>query len=227
MILSEIVADSPLGYWPLDEASGTVARDVSGNAQHGTYAGGLSRVDGLGWRGQLFNGTTGKMTTPSLTLGTAQPQSFELWHYSATAINSASASTNPIGRSTTADLIGFGAVTTFLANEVTAIANNSAGADDRTGWTSFTIPAGWHHHAWTYSGSQNGWTYYLDGVAIGSKTSNSGGCFGFATGTFLFSAAVSTFYALTLAQAAIFASELSAARVAVHFRAGVRGGVSY
>lgn len=34
-----ILALSPVGYWKLDEASGTQAADSSGNARHGTYQG--------------------------------------------------------------------------------------------------------------------------------------------------------------------------------------------
>jgi hypothetical protein len=36
---SVILADSPVGYWPLDETSGTVAHDLSGNGYNGTYQG--------------------------------------------------------------------------------------------------------------------------------------------------------------------------------------------
>lgn len=32
-----VLADTPLAYWKLDEASGTVAHDASGNDNHGTY----------------------------------------------------------------------------------------------------------------------------------------------------------------------------------------------
>lgn len=34
-----ITALSPVGYWKLDESSGTTATDSSGNARHGTYTG--------------------------------------------------------------------------------------------------------------------------------------------------------------------------------------------
>jgi hypothetical protein len=36
-LAAEILADSPLGFWKLDEASGTVAADSSGNGRDGTY----------------------------------------------------------------------------------------------------------------------------------------------------------------------------------------------
>lgn len=36
-----ILADNPIAYWKLDEASGTIAADSSGNGHHGTYNGGV------------------------------------------------------------------------------------------------------------------------------------------------------------------------------------------
>lgn len=36
---SVVMADSPSGYWRLDEASGTVASDATASARHGTYTG--------------------------------------------------------------------------------------------------------------------------------------------------------------------------------------------
>jgi hypothetical protein len=40
--LSVVLADGPLAYWRLGEASGPVAYDASGNAMHGTYIGGVT-----------------------------------------------------------------------------------------------------------------------------------------------------------------------------------------
>lgn len=44
-----ILAQSPVGYWKLDETSGTTAIDSSGNGRNGTYAGTytLNNVNGL------------------------------------------------------------------------------------------------------------------------------------------------------------------------------------
>ena len=35
----EVIADSPSGYWKLNETSGTIAKDYSGNGYNGTYSG--------------------------------------------------------------------------------------------------------------------------------------------------------------------------------------------
>src|SRR5215213_5476260 len=34
-----ILAERPVAYWPLDDASGSTATDLSGNGHHGTYTG--------------------------------------------------------------------------------------------------------------------------------------------------------------------------------------------
>lgn len=74
---SEVLADSPFGYWHLDETSGTTATDSSGNGNHGTYTGTLalgaeSLIGGTGASVTLgggyvqlgtynFNGTAGSL----------------------------------------------------------------------------------------------------------------------------------------------------------------------
>ena len=39
---TEVAADAPAGWWRLEEASGTVATDSSGNGNHGTYGAGVT-----------------------------------------------------------------------------------------------------------------------------------------------------------------------------------------
>ncbi len=42
--ISEVLSDNPLGYYQLNETSGTTAIDSSGNGQDGTYIGGKKGV---------------------------------------------------------------------------------------------------------------------------------------------------------------------------------------
>jgi hypothetical protein len=37
----KVIKDYPIGFWPLDESSGTIANDISGCTNNGTYVGGL------------------------------------------------------------------------------------------------------------------------------------------------------------------------------------------
>lgn len=81
---SVILADSPAGYYPLNEASGTTAHDQSGNGVNGTYSGSYT----LGNAGILpgstdtcVNFTGGQMVVPDAApnrLGIG-PMSFEFW----------------------------------------------------------------------------------------------------------------------------------------------------
>ena len=45
---AEVLADVPIGYWRLGEVSGSVAADLSGNENHGTYAGVVLGAEGTG-----------------------------------------------------------------------------------------------------------------------------------------------------------------------------------
>jgi hypothetical protein len=63
---SVVLADSPVAYWPLNETSGTVATDLTGNGYSGTYQGTAGTNYTLGQTGigdgegsVLFDGTAG------------------------------------------------------------------------------------------------------------------------------------------------------------------------
>jgi hypothetical protein len=64
----EVLADAPVGYWRMNEASGTTLLDSSGANRHGTYAGGytLFQQSGIGNSGAMvyFNGTSGYASVP-------------------------------------------------------------------------------------------------------------------------------------------------------------------
>jgi hypothetical protein len=66
----KIIKDYPIGFWPLDESSGTTASDISGCGNNGTYVGGLqSNILPLipgGLAGNLIN------STKSITLSTTK-----------------------------------------------------------------------------------------------------------------------------------------------------------
>ncbi len=58
-----------VGYWPLNEGTGTVAGDMSGNGKTGTLTGGTWAIGKRG--GALsFNGTSDKVTGGNITVGT-------------------------------------------------------------------------------------------------------------------------------------------------------------
>lgn len=67
-----ITSLSPVGYWPLDELTGTTAYDRSGNARHGTYNGSpaLASRNLLNMRACNFDGTDDFVSIPSTGLNT-------------------------------------------------------------------------------------------------------------------------------------------------------------
>jgi hypothetical protein len=82
----EVLADQPIAYWRLGEASGTMAKDETGHITDGTYSGGVT----LGQPGALtgdpdtaaaFDGQTGRLDSSSSTLDFTgvMPYSVELW----------------------------------------------------------------------------------------------------------------------------------------------------
>lgn len=96
-----VLADSPALYWRLDETSGTVAADASGNGRNGTYTGGFtlgqSRAvmnsawgpvlnaaspalrPGDGGNSVALNGSTGWITSTYAAF--ASTRTFEGWAY--------------------------------------------------------------------------------------------------------------------------------------------------
>jgi len=228
----EVLADNPVGFWLLDEASGATAAAVVGADGTYTATGITYEEDGPSPTipaAIATNGTTGDVSLSTPALGTAQPQSFEVWYYTPTTISSSTGNTRLIGANAGAlaqanGPLYLGNFTSAFANEVVGVSNDEGGSGARTGWTGFTIPAGWHHIAVTYDGTQNGWTLYLDGAATGTKVSASGGCFGlsgsqpFTVGAFTANGTTSR-SAVTVAALAIYDTELSADRVLAHYGA--------
>jgi RHS repeat-associated protein len=69
---AQVLADNPVGYWRLGEASGTTANDISGNADNGVYSGGVTlgvtgALDGESATAATFNGTSGAVGIPDST----------------------------------------------------------------------------------------------------------------------------------------------------------------
>lgn len=81
--IDEILADAPYGYWSMDELSGSVMADSSGNSRNGSYSGGITRST-VGpspalQRAVLFDGSTGYAQVPSVDLSVANVATVEFW----------------------------------------------------------------------------------------------------------------------------------------------------
>jgi hypothetical protein len=98
--LSTVLADNPLQFLPLQETSGTIAHDLSGNGRNGTYVGGMtlgqpSLLSGApGTKSVMSDNTSGYVSTtfaPFTAPGTPESFTFEGWSYAANASDIADA----------------------------------------------------------------------------------------------------------------------------------------
>lgn len=64
--VDEVLADSPAGFWMLNDTSGTQATDLSGNGRHGTYVGSptFSQTGIDGNLATSFDGVNDEVTIP-------------------------------------------------------------------------------------------------------------------------------------------------------------------
>ncbi|HET8893357.1 MAG TPA: LamG-like jellyroll fold domain-containing protein [Gaiellaceae bacterium] len=151
-----------VGYWPLDETTGTTARDQAASPANGTYGGGVT----LGGAGAIrtstdyapaFDGSTGYMSVPSTSkLQPTKSLTLEAWFKTSAGITQPILST---GGSAGAELYltYSGKVDGFVANRAVATANSyNDGA--------------WHYAVVTWDGSSI--SLYVDGVLAAPGNSN-------------------------------------------------------
>jgi uncharacterized repeat protein (TIGR01451 family) len=209
---AQILADQPLGYWRLDETSGTVAADASGNGHDGTISAGVSLAQSPlvgGGTSMRFPGTGPIVRVANfgqLVQNSAAGQTLEFW-----------ADPDP------AD------------SEWIAVGLAPAGADeiqrygDGTGyWSTFrtsrlaglpTRTSGVHHFVITRQPGV-GWKLYVDGALLSSTTD---------AGTFGVSADLRIGFGDTpyttrnftgrIDEVAVYNSALSASRILAHYQA--------
>lgn len=77
-----VLADNPLGYWKLNERSGSVVQDISGNQRHGSYHGGVTLASqGAFAEGDaaVFDGKTGYVEIAGSSWGGGKELTIEAW----------------------------------------------------------------------------------------------------------------------------------------------------
>ena len=223
-VAAAVLQDGPLAYWRLEEASGSVAADASGNGRNGTYQGPILGGPGA-FAGSLapsFDGVNDEVVVP----GAAAPNplggvTVEAWARSLTPTWNADG---------------------FLVSKRNAYILNpdkgkktlsfrvyAGGAWRKTGSASapnWTPPPGfditqWHHYVGVYDGSQV--RLYVDGVqrvaraASGAlKLDNGSLSIGRDDGLASFGKAV-------IDEVAVYSGALSSARIGAHFGAAQVG----
>jgi hypothetical protein len=211
----EVLADSPIGFWLLDETSGTVATDASGNANHGTYLG--SPALATRTVGPLtcanFDGSNDHVDLPVIAVGVspytleavgiADTLKYDVWllgedysnNFVTAAIGMQTGGTGTAGQIVGGGYYGGGSWATVI---------------DGT-W----IAGATHHVVYTYDGTTG--RLYVDGVAAGTVTTAGGSSsnhWGIGVDTFR-----GGFWDGAIAGVALYNTALSAGRVAAHYEA--------
>lgn len=204
----EILADSPLAYYRLNEGSSAVTTDISGNGRNGGYSGTYTQgrpalVTGntasLGLAGAGYaTGGSGLNLSRDFTLECVfKPSAF----VSGNAL---------ISHGRGGYYIRAGGSISFLKSQTSGIA--SGGTSLSTGTT--------YHLMLTMDGSGN-YVCYLDGATefSGSTATTFSGIGPFLIGVDYFSAPNAEFYSGDISDVAVYGSALSAGRVAAHYAA--------
>lgn len=209
---SWILADQPLGYWPLNEKSGAVAFDVAGG-HNGTYVGGVTPGQagvplfgfGAGNYSALFNGTSGYVDIPEGPFNLTNSMTVMAW------VN-VSVPTHFTG------IVGHGDSSWRMSVNTSGEPGGSDGNSSGDATSSTSIAgSNWHMLAYTYSGVTNvanDGALYVDGVlkannTVGALSGNSldvwiGGAPDYGTSRLLSG---------KIAQVAVFTNALSAAQL--------------
>lgn len=207
-----VLADAPAAYWPLDETTGTVANDASGNGNHGTYVGspalGSATVEGRTCPD--FDGADDYVACPAIALPTTG-FSLEVVGRMDSYVNEGT-----ILGERMVDGRSFAAIGTHIGGEGAHGTLSAGGYYGGGNWVTI-VDGTWtagavHHGVLTHDGTTM--RLYVDGVMVGSRAatvlaSSNGWDIGAGHSR-------TTFWNGPIAAAALYPTVLSAERVATH-----------
>jgi hypothetical protein len=153
-----------VGWWKLDETSGTVARDASGKGHNGTLRGNPQWVAGKVDGAMLLDGEGDYVDIGSVGISGAARRTLAGW-----------------ARASTTAIPAWTSVFGFVPNGATDGTYFDVEVDDAgryvvnvQGWQAVICPLDteWHHFALSYDGAGGSW--YLDGASIGTDAGELG-----------------------------------------------------
>jgi hypothetical protein len=230
-----VLSDSPLAYFPLNDSSGPIICDVSGNGDNGTYAtsGVTYGVNGPLRSDPSQTAVAGDGSSPSL-LGTAPAitglsgnQSFTLegWFRATTTTN------ETVVALSGGSIAGMAVWSSHTSCAQGSNPNGSALALDEHGtsncWDTTSdgvnlFDGNWHYLAIVYDSSTDTMTGYVDGTSLGSETAALSS-FSWSSPTVLLGGWVDTQvnqpFVGDAAQIAVYGTALSTARIDAHDQA--------
>jgi uncharacterized repeat protein (TIGR01451 family) len=216
---SEVLSDAPVGYWRLNEASGSTAVDEGGSGNAGTYISGSV----LGATGPIISdtgnkavsfGAAGYVNVPdSASLSPTGPFTLEAW----VRLNSLGQQ----GLIEKYDTPSHNGYLMRLQNGRLTAYTLANGSSTRAEGSTLLAANHWYHVAAVYNGTSL--RVYVNGVEDGAATTTVSPTNG-ATSLKLGARGDDTAFRLdgTLDEAAVYNKALSQARIQAHFRAATR-----
>lgn len=217
---TEVLADAPVGYWKLDETSGTAISDSSGNGYHGTLIGSptlgvTGAPSGLGAAALRLSGSgqyaqiTGTNTTPHALGLNGSAWSIEAWFRDTDSGSSGFRTLVSRGDSSWR--------TQKDSGVIKAGVNGLGSGDPSTGFSSGD--SAWHHLVWTFDGANV--KGYVDNSLL--VTSARTGTVNTTSHYLLIgenAQSTGRYWQGDLAHVALYDTALSATRIGVHYTAG-------
>ncbi len=164
-IIADGITSGLVGYWKLDEATGTKIYDFSGNGNNGTSTGGPVSTTGQVSQALSFNGSNyvEVNNSSSISMGTDA-------HTAAAWIKLNSYGTyRPVIAKRSGGIVDFSYHIDDSASDGKMASYNGSTSVGSTSTVSLGV---WHHVAWVYSSSTV--FFYLDGAPNGSASQTSG-----------------------------------------------------
>jgi hypothetical protein len=210
-----VLADGPLAYWRLGEASGTTAADSSGNGHAGTYMGGFTLGVPAALVGDTdtaarFNGSNGMVQVPdSAPLRLNGSWSIEFWAKQVSYMN-----TYPgiLGKGTPTNTTGYGIWSDSRGGLWFMRDNKVSGSG--TG----ALTMAFRYFVLTYDGATHKMRWYVNGALATTTTMNLPNSNG--TQPFQLGQGYGYFGNNDLDEFALYGSALSATQIAAHLAAG-------
>ena len=214
-----ILADSPDIFWRLDDASGPIATDSSGNGTDGTYSGGVTyqapSTVTTAATGVTLDGSSGLIVS-NTQVNNPTVYSEEAW-FNTTTTNGGK-------------IIGFGDATSGeSSNYDRHVYMLNTGQIDFGVWTGqtnlITSPNSYNDGKWhqvVATQGPDGMTLYVDGQAVGTNPQTQAQAYsGYwrVGGDHTWGGTNSDFFAGSVDEVAFYSSELSASRVLAHYQA--------
>jgi len=210
------LADNPLAYWRLDEASGTNAADSSGNGRNGAYANGVTlgsagALVGDSDTGATFDGSDDNVTVPDdPTMRLNGSWSIEFWakqisymHTYPGILGKGANPTQPTGYGIWSD--SNGALWFMRDNQVSGSGNGA-------------LTTAFRYFVLTYDAATQKMRWYVNGALATTTTlsfsTNSG------TQPFQLGQGAGLYGNNGFDEVALYGAALSAARIAAHYTAG-------